>query len=333
MTVSAVELAEFGSGHSGATYRVSVQYSANPRDLPATFVVKLPAQDPEVHQRVSFGYLAEHTFYTQISAAVDVPMPHCYHCDIVGEGTEFVLLMEDVAPARQGDQVAGCSSEEAMLGVRALAGLHGPLWCDPAYLHIPGSAFPKPDQESAGALADVMKMATDITVKDLNGLDDGDRDTLIQTAAMTKNWLLLEPERFSVLHGDFRLDNLLFGPDPSRITVVDWQTLAVGLPARDLAYFIVTSLPAEVRPTVERKLVAAYHEWLCSYGVDDYGVDRCWQDYRLGVLQAPLIAALGFAFAGTTDRSEDVVRVMLQRSCQAIRDLDTFRLIEATQDH
>ncbi len=39
------------------------------------------------------------------------------------------------------------------------------------------------------------------------------------------------------MHGDYRLDNMLFDPDRTRVTVVDWQTLGSGLPARDLAYF------------------------------------------------------------------------------------------------
>ena len=38
------------------------------------------------------------------------------------------------------------------------------------------------------------------------------------------------------MHGDYRLDNTLFDPDRTRITVVDWQTVGIGLPGRDLAY-------------------------------------------------------------------------------------------------
>ena len=59
---------------------------------------------------------------------------------------------------------------------------------------------------------------------------------------MVTPWLLAEPDRFSLMHGDYRLDNMLFDPDRTRVTVVDWQTLGVGLPARDLAYFLATSL-------------------------------------------------------------------------------------------
>src|SRR5690606_35356912 len=45
-----------------------------------------------------------------------------------------------------------------------------------------------------------------------------------------------------------------------RATTVDWQTLTVGLPARDLSYFLATSLTTEDRRAHEHRLVARYHE-------------------------------------------------------------------------
>lgn len=45
------------------------------------------------------------------------------------------------------------------------------------------------------------------------------------------------------------------------------------------------------------------------------------------MLQAPLISALGFAFAAATERGDDMVLTMLGRGCRAIRELGTFELI------
>ena len=44
-----------------------------------------------------------------------------------------------------------------------------------------------------------------------------------------------------LIHGDYRLDNLMFPPHGTGVVAVDWQTLAVAPPARDLAYFLATS--------------------------------------------------------------------------------------------
>ena len=50
----------------------------------------------------------------------------------------------------------------------------------------------------------------------------------------------------SIVHGDYRLDNLMFHPDGT-VAAVDWQTLGVGLAGRDLAYLIATSLEPDAR--------------------------------------------------------------------------------------
>jgi aminoglycoside phosphotransferase (APT) family kinase protein len=116
-------------------------------------------------------------------------------------------------------------------------------------------------------------------------------------------------------------------PDGSGVTVVDWQTLGVGLPARDLAYFTATSLTPELRASIEKDLVSEYHRALSGYGVTGYDRETCWRDYRLGMTQTVLISALGFAFATATDRGDDMVLTMLSRGCQAIRELGSLDLV------
>ncbi|MDT5249295.1 MAG: hypothetical protein QOJ28_1929, partial [Mycobacterium sp.] len=56
--------------------------------------------------------------------------------------------------------------------------------------------------------------------------------------------------------------------------------------------------------------------------------DTCWRDYRLGMLQAPLITTLGCAFAASTERGNEMMAVMLSRGCQAIRELGVLELID-----
>jgi aminoglycoside phosphotransferase (APT) family kinase protein len=328
VVVTDAVVSAIGTGQTGATYRVSVTYGANPTGLPDTFVVKLPSQDPAVRATASFGYKAEHAFYTEVAESVRIPMPRCYHCGASDDGTEFVLLLSDMAPAVQGDQLAGCGAQEALLAARALAGLHGPRWCDPAWADFAGAVMGKPDEASAAGLGDIFGMATGITLEKLGSrLSEEDRTTLTDIAPLIKPWLLLEADRFSILHGDFRLDNLLFDPEHTRISVVDWQTLAVGLPARDLAYFIASGLDPGLRAETERELVAAYHAELLSYGVGDYDEETCWRDYRLGLLQVPLISAMAVAFVESTERGDDVMVAMLQRSLRAIRELESLDLV------
>ncbi|MGB8211662.1 MAG: phosphotransferase [Mycobacterium sp.] len=326
--VSEVDVTAIGTGQTGATYRVSAKYAGNARRLPDTFVIKLPARDDTVRDRVTIGYRSECAFYASVADRVQVPIPECFYCEISDDALDYALLLADQAPAAQGDQIAGCGEQQARLAVTALAGLHGPSWCDPVWLDFPGIAFARPDEASAQGLGEVARMSLEITLDKLGDrMSAADRDTFAAAMGLVAPWLLAERDRFALLHGDYRLDNMLFYPDASRVTVVDWQTLGVGLPARDLAYFTATSLKPELRSAIEQDLVDEYHRALCDYGVTGYDRETCWRDYRLGMPQALLISALGFAFATATDRGDDMVLTMLARGCQAIRDLGTLDLI------
>ncbi|PRC52853.1 phosphotransferase, partial [Mycobacterium sp. ITM-2017-0098] len=52
-----------------------------------------------------------------------------------------------------------------------------------------------------------------------------------------------------LVHGDFRLDNMLFGQEGADrpLTVVDWQTVTWGPAFTDVAYFLGCALPIEQR--------------------------------------------------------------------------------------
>ncbi len=326
--VSAVDVAAIGTGQTGATYRVTAEYESDPGGLPSTFVIKLPAQDDTVRERVVVGYRSECAFYATVADRVRVPTPQCFYCEITEDAKDYALLLADQAPAVQGDQIAGCGEQEARLAAVAVAGLHAPSWCDPIWLDFPGIAFGRPDEASANGLGEVAKMSAEITLGKLGDrMTPDDRETFTTTMGLVTPWLLAEYDRFALLHGDYRLDNMLFDPDRTRVSVVDWQTLGVGLPTRDLAYFTATSLDSQLRAAIENDLVDEYHRTLSDYGVTDYDRETCWRDYRLGVPQALLISALGFAFAAATERGDDMVLAMLGRGCQAIRDLGTLDLI------
>ncbi len=134
-----------------------------------------------------------------------------------------------------------------------------------------------------------------------------------------------ERPRFVLVHGDYRLDNLMIGPG-SDVSGIDWQTLSVGLPARDLAYLLATSLTAAQRHEAEADLISSYYEALLGHGVTGYSAQDCFKDYRLGMLQCPLTIVLGAAYGNPTERGDEMFATMITRSCAAIRELGTVPL-------
>ena len=47
------------------------------------------------------------------------------------------------------------------------------------------------------------------------------------------------------------------------------------------------------------------------------------------MLQVPLITTLGCAFSISTERGDDMMLVMLERGCRAIRELGSLDLVRA----
>jgi aminoglycoside phosphotransferase (APT) family kinase protein len=315
--VTAVAVTPVGTGQTGSSHRLSVTYG-EPASLPRTFVAKTGAEDPAVRQRVAHGYRAEHAFYERIAATVDVPVPAVYASALSDDATQVVLLMEDLAPAVQGDQLAGTSLDVVLAGARALAGLHAPRWCDPTWKDLDVLTMPLATEDSARGMGELVRLATDTFLDSLGPrMTEEDRQTLDAFPKAVAEWLLQTPERFTLLHGDFRLDNVMLHPDGT-LKVVDWQTLAVGLPARDLAYWVTTSLSAGDRRAGEATAVAAYH---AALGVDGYSLAQCEEDYRAGQLHTLLITTLGWAFTTQTERGGRMMLAMVERACAAVRAL------------
>ncbi|MBD2899201.1 hypothetical protein amrb99_81840 [Actinomadura sp. RB99] len=322
--VTSVAWEKVGSGQIGACYRLRLEGAAG---VPRRLVAKMAAEDEATRAFLGPAYRAEVSFYQDIAPTVDVRTPRCHYSALSEDGTAFVLLLDDLHPAAQGDQLAGCTPEQAADAVTNLAGLHGPRWCDPTLADLPWLSAVGADD--AATLAEVFAPAVE-TFADRFAADlgDGDVRTLRETAGAVAAWVTARPERFGLVHGDYRLDNLLFPPAPERgATAVDWQTLSIGHPLRDLAFFLGTSLDPGARAEHERSLVAAYHAALTGYGVEGYGLDECFDDYRFAALQGPLITVLGCAYGTRTERGDRMFLAMATRSCAAIRDLGSLGLV------
>ncbi|CAI9416473.1 phosphotransferase family protein [Nocardioides sp. T2.26MG-1] len=321
--VTAVEVEPVGTGQIGTCYRVRLEGP----DVPTSVLVKLPPPDPGTRDMMAGAYRGEVRFYQEVAPTVAIRVPHCHHAWAADDSGDFVLVMEDLAPAEQGDQIAGCTVEQARDAVVNLAGLHGPRWCDPALVAVDTLGRNGPDE-----VALLLQMYGPTTELFLDGLGDlispEDAATLRACESVLEGWLLGRPERFGLVHGDYRLDNLMFPPSGSGVAAVDWQTLSLGLPARDVSYFLGTSLDPTDRRAHEHDLVAAYHDALVAHGVADYPAEQCWDDYVFAMLQGPLVSVFGCAYGTRTERGDRMFAAMIARSCAAIRDLGSLELAQ-----
>ena len=115
------------------------------------------------------------------------------------------------------------------------------------------------------------------------------------------------------MHGDFRLDNVLFRPD-GEIVVLDYQGLSRGRPGMDVAYFITTALTIEHREQEDR-LLGAYHEALVTAGISSYSREMLQDDCRLAkeALAHRIVGAADVLDTEITADEESLIDVMQLR--------------------
>src|ERR1700693_3507831 len=132
--VSSLAVEPVGTGQMSQTYRVRLEYEDQERAGPSSVIVKLASSD-ETSRSTGIGLgisEREIRFYQELAPRIGGPLATCHLAQFDQEGGWFTLLLEDGAPAAQGDQIAGCGLDQARLGVRELARLHAPVLGDPA---------------------------------------------------------------------------------------------------------------------------------------------------------------------------------------------------------
>jgi hypothetical protein len=326
--VRSVDIEQIGTGQTGASFRLHLDADAT---LPSTLVAKTAAGEREQRERVGPGYRNEVGFYTEFRDRVAIRTPRCWFAEISDDNCSFVLLLDDLAPARPGVQVDGCTVAQAADAVRNLAGLHAPVWNDPT-LTGRGDWLSTMTGASAEFLGTVTQSAAEVFIERYAEELGDDADTLRRAAALTAQWGVIDTGVLTLVHGDYRLDNLMFAEEGDGVSAVDWQTLVVARPGRDLGYFLATSLHIDDRRAHQETLVAEYVDELHRLGVADFTLEQCAVEYRLGVLQAPMITMIGAAYA-TAERSasaDAMFLAMATRASAALRDLDSFALVEAS---
>jgi hypothetical protein len=326
--VGAVHTERIGDGLVGLNLRVELLDSAP--ELPGSVVLKLPSLD-ETSRATGIllrNYEREVKFYLQLADTVDLRVPHCHHGEWDEESGDFVLVLEDMAPAEQGDQVAGCSLAEAQTAVADLARLHGPRWNDEALHDVEwlGSRAASEDGLDVAALWTTVYPGFEMTFG--RHLTAEALDLVRQFGPVVAQWIHGHSGPLAVTHGDFRLDNLLFGTAAGgpAVTTVDWQTPGHGHPVGDLSYFCGASLLPEDRRLHERDLLDLYASGLGEYGVD-IGAVWLWEQYRRDAFAGVVMAVIASQIVGESARSEAMFAAMATRHLQHALDLDSLSLI------
>ena len=324
-SLASLDFEPVGTGQVCDSYRFRCVWSGAAPDHPATFIAKCPSADAISRQAAALFHLydMEVGWYRDLANGGGVRCPGCLYAEISGDGSRFVLLLEDMAPAQQGDQLSGASLRQvettlteaaALHNIRPAAGFDAFGWLHHGEANAEISRqtvvprYPEFRERFSGLLApDILELGAAFV-------------------ARLEGYLAREPAEATVTHGDMRLDNILFDDTGAVAALVDWQTCSLGNPANDVAYMIGTSFAdADERQAQEERLVRGY----LSRRGDPPAFEAFWEDYRAHAFSGFLMAINASLHVEQTARGDAMFAAMAERPARMAIDLDSLSLLPA----
>ena len=314
---------------AGQLARLHLSFSQSQSTLPSTLVAKLHAPDEPLRAKTRpfMPDKCEILFYQHLADEIPLRIPHCYYSTMNVTDGKYVRILEDLAPAKVGDQIRGSTVEETVLAIRAIAGFHAHWWQSEKLEEFDWLVGSPTDSDSINRwVLDQYQNAFPIFVSKVG--------TLLTNAAKTFGEQL--PEKLTnkpqfgkppktLVHGDFRLENVFFGASlgKSGFAVIDWQDISRGEGVSDVAWFIGGCLQVTPnRQVEEQQLLKIYHETLKANGVNGYTFEACWEDYRLAMSRYFIQAVLMVASLNSENDGENkLAQAVAERFIGAITDL------------
>ncbi len=333
-TVASLEQSRIGTGQIGQNIRFTLTYEpvptrSTPTNAPTTLVGKFVSPDETSRATgLALGiYAKEAVFYRQFAPLLsgNMRLAKCWAVEFDETRGATILLMEDLAPAIQGDQMAGCTLTEAETAIGELAKLHAKFWGDDSLNSIEVFADPG-DPMRAAFLKQLMDAYWPMFIDRYQHRLSPEQINLGNAlVSSVDRWVTERKGPLTLVHGDYRADNLMIAPGST--IAVDWQTVAIGFGGVDLGYFIGASLVPELRRTNEQRLIAEWVDHLEAAGVTGYTFDMAWHDYRNGQFAGFITAVVSSMITGRTDRGDEMFWTMADRHLTTALETNAVSLI------
>lgn len=328
--VTGLSWTPIGTGQVGDSVRITLRGPDAGARVPATLAAKFPAADDTSRATAAmFGlYSKEVHFYREAAPRLDVRVPMVHFADVCEDGHRFCLIFEDLGPARQGDQIAGCSLADARSAIRQAAAIHAPSWEKSELL---SADWLQPALDVGEKVAAMYPQAQAVFRERYGSRLEPEYMALCEElAGLSSQYHQRDSEPQCLVHGDFRLDNMLFdihgGAEP--VAILDWQTVTVGKAMTDIGYFLGCGI-GDLGLEHEDELLDLYLYEMKARGVD-LSRAAIAADFRTGILHGISTAVFSAAFVERTERGDANFLSMARGACaMALRHDSIAALKEA----
>lgn len=319
--VAALAFEFIGTGKIGDNARFTLQYEGAAQGAPETVVGKFPAEDETARSMAGAqgAYYNEVMFYRQLAGRTAMRTPTIYASLINEQRDEFILLMQDLAPAEPGSQLVGATLEQTRMVLGEAANLAAAFYADDSVASL--DFVMSPSRDGSGALAQqYLQQCWPLFLERFgDSLTEEAQAFGFRYVNAHNHFATRHPGPRTLVHGDLRIENILF--TDQQCWTVDWQTPQESSPLTDISYFLGSSLEVDQRRAWERDIISEYRERLAGLGVV-LGRDACWAQYREQAMHGLLLTILGASFSSPGERSDLMFRTVIQRQLQHCLDLD-----------
>jgi hypothetical protein len=323
-----------GVGVVAELYRLRLTYAPDGVAGPASVIAKLRSSSPEVRQVcAAYGmYERETRFYQDVAGALELRTPAHYFSAFDSATGDFVILMEDLAPAASPDQVAGIALPELTAAIDGIATLHARWWAAPRLAEL-RAVMPAIAEAPYAYVAENYRACLPSALEGLKARGHERLARIAEKIGGTIEVMLaaIAAEPVTLNHGDFRVDNLMFRQTPAgpELTVIDWQVVMQARGPFDIGYLMGGAVPTELRRAEEAALLRRYHDKLTRHGVAGYSFEQCHRDYRLAMLFSLVYWVEGYPVVDKENRrAVALFNCWSDRLAAAADDLDLERATE-----
>ncbi|MBV1686145.1 aminoglycoside phosphotransferase family protein [Novosphingobium sp. G106] len=314
------EITPIGHGTTSATVRVRAAYNDGHIIAPRSAICKI-GKWPGGASAIS-PFERECQAYALFGDAPAFRVPRLYYGASDNSGLSNLLIEDLSGTARAGDQIAGCSVTEAGAVVRELARFHRGYCQRPDLFELAWLSRPRP------LLPAYAKGAAELRDWLGDRIPAASFAVIDRFGALTERWLEHVPAYRTLIHGDPRVDNVLFEDkgESLRACLIDWQSLGSGDPQHDVAYFLSGSLSVEERRACERDLIAE-HARLMAAADPHYTVERALESYRRHIVSGLWLTVIAAAFVERNAHNAQLLEVLVTRNTAAVQDWDGLAAI------
>jgi len=292
-----------GEGYASRLYRLSLSYAEHDQ-APSSAILKLAMNNSRQLELLrGDAMFREALFYSTVmestaTEAVQAVIPRIYFSDFDRRQKQLTMLMEDLGSI--GHQPFQATLDVTLAATKALAQVHAHYWQSEA---LKTERFaPLESQLAKDELIDLL--STNISIEEQATYSFPYLNACMKQLLKLAKWMPPASDKpadiFTLIHGDLHVRNVYC--TSSRAIIFDWQNAERGNPARDIVYWLLTSVDTSDITVYQPAMIDCYLQTLADLGVENYSRKLFMRDFQNAANQ--MIPRL-FCYQSLLDLADD----------------------------